>query len=74
MHCTELADKAPGWSNEGNPAARVAGVVRGMDKGQSNSGRRYPFYWWAAPEGSTGARYAVRPSAAAVFLAARLGE
>ncbi|WP_238427086.1 DUF6416 domain-containing protein [Streptomyces adustus] len=73
IHCTELADKALGWPNEGNLAARVAGVVRGMDKGQSNSGRRYPFYWWAAPEGSTGATYAVRPSVAAVFLAAQLG-
>ncbi|MDQ0762718.1 Ku protein [Streptomyces canus] len=38
----------------------------------SNSERRLPFYWWEAPEGSVGATYAVRPSVAAVFLAAQL--
>ena len=74
IHCTELADKALGWPNEGNLASRVAAVVGGMNKGQSNSGRRYPFYWWTAPKGSAGATYAVRPSVAAVFLAAQLGE
>ncbi|MCF3136192.1 hypothetical protein IPZ69_38970 [Streptomyces olivochromogenes] len=74
IHCTELADKALGGPNGGDPAPRVAGVVRGMDKGHSNSERRYPFYWWAAPEGGSGATYAVRPSVAAVFLAAQLGE
>ncbi|MEU1461587.1 DUF6416 domain-containing protein [Streptomyces sp. NPDC005727] len=44
-----------------------------MSKGHSNSERRLPFYWWEAPEGSAGATYAVRPSVAAVFLAAQLG-
>lgn len=73
VHCTELVDKALGGPVEGNPARRVAGVLSGMSKGYGNSGRRYPFYWWEAPEGSTGATYAVRPSVAAVFLAARLG-
>ncbi|MFJ8155146.1 DUF6416 domain-containing protein [Streptomyces sp. NPDC094468] len=42
--------------------------------GARNSGRRLPFYWWEAPEGSTGATYAVRPSVAAVFLATQLGQ
>ncbi|MER5918474.1 DUF6416 domain-containing protein [Streptomyces sp. NPDC001982] len=74
VHCTELVDKALGGPNEGDPALRVAGVVRGMNKGYSNSGRRLPFYWWKAPQGSAGATYAVRPSVAAVFLAAQLGE
>ncbi|MGW7237063.1 DUF6416 domain-containing protein [Streptomyces sp. NPDC054804] len=74
IHCTELADKALGWSNEGDIARRVAGVLNGMSKADSNSGRRLPFYWWEAPEGSTGATYAVRPSVAAVFLAAELGQ
>ncbi|WP_328870980.1 DUF6416 domain-containing protein [Streptomyces sp. NBC_00287] len=73
IHCTELVDMALGGPNEGAPAQRVAGVVRGMSKGHSSSGRRLPFYWWEAPEGSAGATYAVRPSVAAVFLAAQLG-
>ncbi|MGW5662086.1 DUF6416 domain-containing protein [Streptomyces sp. NPDC003758] len=74
IHCTELADKALDGPNESDPARRVAGVLSGMSKGHSNSGRRLPFHWWEAPEGSAGATYAVRPSVAAVFLAARLGE
>ncbi|MFF3879172.1 DUF6416 domain-containing protein [Streptomyces sp. NPDC001978] len=74
IHCTELVDKVLGGSNEGDPARRVAGVLSGMSKGHSNSGRRFPFYWWEAPEGSAGATYAVRPSVAAVFLAAQLGQ
>ncbi|MGW4878790.1 DUF6416 domain-containing protein [Streptomyces sp. NPDC004262] len=45
--------------------------TRGMSKTRSNS-RRYPFYWWEAPEESTGVTYAVRPSAA-MFLVTRLG-
>jgi hypothetical protein len=74
IHCTELVDKALGGPNESDPARRVAGVLSGMSKGHSNSGRRLPFYWWEAPEGSAGATYAVRPSVAAVFLAAQLGD
>jgi hypothetical protein len=74
IHCTELVDKVLGRPNEADPARRVAGVLSGMSKGQSNSGRRFPFYWWEAPEGGTGATYAVRPSVAAVFLAAQLGQ
>ncbi|MER6976114.1 DUF6416 domain-containing protein [Streptomyces carpinensis] len=74
IHCAELVDKVLGGPNEGDPARRVAGVLSGMSRGQSNSGRRFPFYWWEAPEGSAGASYAVRPSVAAVFLAAQLGQ
>ncbi|MFE1287094.1 DUF6416 domain-containing protein [Streptomyces sp. NPDC058751] len=74
IHCTELADKVLGGPGQGDAARRVAGVVSGMGKAHGNSGRRYPFYWWAAPGGSAGATYAVRPSVAAVFLAAQLGE
>ncbi|MFD5515714.1 DUF6416 domain-containing protein [Streptomyces sp. NPDC127066] len=74
IHCTELVDKALGGPGHGDAARRVAGVVSGMSKGHGNSGRRYPFYWWAAPEGSAGATHAVRPSVAAVFLEVRLGE
>ncbi|MCH5676796.1 DUF6416 domain-containing protein [Streptomyces sp. CME 23] len=74
FHCTELVDKALGGSNGADPAKRVAGVVYGMTKAYDDSGRRYPFYWWEAPEGSAGATYAVRPSVAAVFLAAQLGQ
>ncbi|MGW5258255.1 DUF6416 domain-containing protein [Streptomyces sp. NPDC004012] len=72
IHCTELVDRVLGGPNERDPARRVAGVLSGMSKGHSNSGRRLPFYWWEAPEGSAGATYAVRPSVAAVFLAAQL--
>ncbi|MFF7678073.1 DUF6416 domain-containing protein [Actinacidiphila glaucinigra] len=72
IHCTELVDKALGGPNESDPARRVAGVLSGMSKGHGNSERRLPFYWWEAPEGSVGATYAVRPSVAAVFLAAQL--
>lgn len=74
IHCTELVDKALGGPNEGDPARRVAGVLSGMSKAYGNSGRRFPFYWWEAPEGSVGATYAVRPSVAAVFLAAQFGQ
>lgn len=74
IHGTELVDKALGGPNESDPARRVAGVLSGMSKGHSNSGRRLPFYWWEAPEGSAGATYAVRPSVAAVFLAAQLQD
>lgn len=73
VHCTELVDMALGGPTEAAPAQRVAGVVNGMNKAYGNSGRRLPFYWWAAPEGDGGATYAVRPSVAAVFLAAQLG-
>lgn len=74
IHCTELVDKVLGGPSEGDPARRVAGVLSGMSKSHGNSGRRYPFYWWEAPGGSAGATYAVRPSVAAVFLAAQLRE
>ncbi|MGC9538551.1 DUF6416 domain-containing protein [Streptomyces sp. UG1] len=74
IHCTELVDKALGGPNDVDPARRVAGVLSGMSKARSNSGRCYPFYWWEAAEGSAGATYAVRPSVAAVFLAAQLGQ
>ncbi|MFI2645782.1 DUF6416 domain-containing protein [Streptomyces sp. NPDC018610] len=73
IHSTELVDKVLGGPNEGDPARRVAGVLSGMSKAHSKSGRRLPFYWWEAPKGSAGATYAVRPSVAAVFLAAQLG-
>ncbi|WP_164836513.1 DUF6416 domain-containing protein [Actinacidiphila soli] len=53
---------------------RASVTLVGTSKGHSNSGRRFPFYWWEAPEGSAGATYAVRPSVAAVFLAAQLGQ
>ncbi|MFE3169926.1 DUF6416 domain-containing protein [Streptomyces sp. NPDC059224] len=46
--------------------------TRGKSKTRSSSGRRYPFYWWEAPGGSTEVTYAVRFSAA-VFLVTRLG-
>lgn len=74
IHCTELAAKALGEPNEADPARSVAGVLKGMNKALGNSGRRYPFYWWAAPAGGAGATYSVRPSVAAVFLASRLGQ
>jgi hypothetical protein len=74
IHCTELVDKVLGGPDGGDPARRVAGVLSGMSKARSRSGRRYPFHWWEAPEGSAGATYAVRPSVAAVFLAARLSQ
>lgn len=74
IHCTELVHEALGGSNDLDPARRVAGVLSGMSKAHGNSGRRYPFSWWEAPEGGAGATYAVRPSVAAVFLAARPGR
>lgn len=45
----------------------VAGAINGLRLAYEASGRRYPFYWW---EG-TPARYAVKPSVAALFNAAR---
>lgn len=74
IHCTELVDEALGGANDVDPALRVAGVLSGMSKARGRSERRYPFVWWEAPQGRAGATYAVRPSVAAVFLAARLGR
>lgn len=74
FHCTELVDEALGGASGVDPAYRVAGVLSGMRRARDNSERRYPFAWWEAPQGRTGATYAVRPSVAAVFLAARLGR
>ncbi|MDX2759817.1 DUF6416 domain-containing protein [Streptomyces europaeiscabiei] len=74
FHCTELMDETLGGSNDVDPARRTAGVLSGMSKAHGNSARRYPFSWWVAPKGGAGATYAVRPSVAAVFLAARLGR
>nr|WP_221645860.1 DUF6416 domain-containing protein [Streptomyces sp. SID7804] len=74
VHCTELVDEVLGGQGAGDPARRVAGVLSGMSKERAHSGRRYPFHWWEATEGGTGATYAVRPSVAAVFLAARLTD
>ncbi|HEY9566112.1 MAG TPA: DUF6416 domain-containing protein [Nocardioides sp.] len=45
----------------------IAGAINGLRKPHEASGRRYPFYWW---EG-TPSRYAVKPSVAALFNAAR---
>ncbi|MEU0910907.1 DUF6416 domain-containing protein [Streptomyces althioticus] len=68
------ADNVLGGPDEGDPARRVAGVLAGTSKARGNSDRRYPFHWWEAPEGAAGATYAVRPSVAAVFLAAQLDQ
>lgn len=45
----------------------VAGAINGLRLAYEASGRRYPFYWW---EG-TPSRYAIKPSVAALFNAAR---
>ncbi|MDX3641809.1 DUF6416 domain-containing protein [Streptomyces sp. MB09-02B] len=74
IHCTELVDEALCGADGVDPARRVAGVLSGMSRAHDNSERRYPFVWWEAPQGRAGATYAVRPSVAAVFLAARLGR
>ncbi|WP_338493728.1 DUF6416 domain-containing protein [Streptomyces sp. SJL17-4] len=71
VHCTELFERALARTDGANPASAVAGVIAGMRDAYDASGRRYPFSWWAAPEGGTGADYAVKPSVAALFLAAR---
>lgn len=73
IHCTELVHMALNGADDADPARRIAGVLSGMSKAHDNSERRYPFVWWEAPQGRAGATYAVRPSVAAVFLAARLG-
>ncbi|MFD5622849.1 DUF6416 domain-containing protein [Streptomyces yangpuensis] len=57
-------------AGEVNPH-RVSGVVSAMCKPLEGAGRRYPFTWWEQEVG-VGARYGVRPSVAAVFLAARI--
>lgn len=71
VHCTELFERALARTDGANPASAVAGVIAGMREAHDASGRRHPFSWWAAPEGGTGADYAVKPSVAALFLAAR---
>ncbi|WP_412566223.1 DUF6416 domain-containing protein [Streptomyces nojiriensis] len=53
------------------PPPRIAGVVSAMCKPLDGTGRRYPFTRWEQGTGE-GAMYGVRPSVAAIFLAARL--
>ena len=45
----------------------IAGAINGLRLAYEASGRRYPFYWW---EGNP-TRYAVKPSVADLFNAAR---
>lgn len=45
----------------------VAGAINGLRLAHEASGRRWPFYWWAG----TPTRYAVKPSVAQLFNAAR---
>jgi hypothetical protein len=45
----------------------VAGAINGLRLPHNESGRRYPFCWWAG----TPTSYAVKPSVAALFNAAR---
>lgn len=48
-------------------AFSVAGAINGLRLPHKGSGRRYPFSWWAG----TPTSYAVKPSVAALFNAAR---
>lgn len=50
-------------------AAAVAGSLNGFVKPCRETGRPFPFYWWEGADGKP-TRYAVRPSVAAVFIAA----
>lgn len=45
----------------------VAGAINGLRLARDAAGRRFPFYWWQGPP----ARYAMKPSVAALFAAAR---
>ena len=45
----------------------IAGSIKGLAIPTASSGRRYPFYWWKARPTS----YAMKPSVAALFAAAR---
>jgi hypothetical protein len=49
----------------------VAGSLNGFRKHVERAGRVYPFHWWEGDTHGTLTRYAVRPSVAAVFDAAR---
>ncbi|MFD5411771.1 DUF6416 domain-containing protein [Streptomyces nojiriensis] len=53
------------------PPPRIAGVISAMCRPLDGTGRRCPFTWWEQGTGE-GAVYGVRPSVAAIFLAARL--
>jgi len=52
-------------------AYAVAGSLNGFRKHVDRAGRVYPFHWWEGDSEGTPTRYAVRPSVAAVFNAAR---
>jgi hypothetical protein len=52
-------------------AYAVAGCLNGFRKHVERAGRVYPFHWWEGDAESTPTRYAIRPSVAAVFNAAR---
>ncbi|MFD3533885.1 DUF6416 domain-containing protein [Streptomyces sp. NPDC058664] len=71
VHCTELFARAFARTDGAGPASAVADVIGGMREAYDASGRRYPFSWWEADGGRTGADYAVKPSVAALFLTAR---
>lgn len=45
----------------------IAGSITGLVKPHGESGRRYPFYWWAGNP----TRYGMKPSVAALFHQAR---
>jgi hypothetical protein len=61
----EIIDALPMFRS---PSA-VAGSLNGFVKPLKANGRPFPFYWWEGADGKP-TRYAVRPSVAAVFLAA----
>ena len=52
-------------------AYAVAGSLNGFRKHVERAGRVYPFHWWEGDAHGTPTRYAIRPSVAAVFNAAR---
>ena len=52
-------------------AYAIAGSLNGFRKHVERAGRAYPFYWWEGTDNDTPTRYAVRPSVASVFNAAR---
>ena len=64
----EIMSATPGTFSS---AYAIAGSLNRFRKHVERAGRAYPFYWWEGTDSDKPTRYAVRPSVANVFNAAR---
>lgn len=68
----QLRPPAPGDTQQ-RRRLLVSGSLSALRRPYVKSGRRYPFYWWQGTRGEP-TRYAMKPSVANLFRAAREGR